>query len=119
MNPGRELDALIAEKVMSACRLEGNFVQKIDKDNKSVTIGTEWNYPPYSTDISAAWTLIERLVERGLEFKLQVIKNGAACEFKDTAKKIIYVGFSDKQFHQETPYAICLAALRAVGHETK
>lgn len=39
MNPGKELDALIAEKIM---------------DGKSFTIGEDWSYPKYSTDISAA-----------------------------------------------------------------
>lgn len=61
MDAGRELDALVAEKVMgwevdrSANRLIWLFVAPNGKRG-DITI-----CPPYSTDIAAAWQVVERM----------------------------------------------------------
>ncbi len=111
LQPGRELDALVAEKVMSSCKLEGTFVQKIDTVSKIVTVGTEWQYPPYSTDISAAWDVVEK-------FKW------AEPEVSYSDEQHCWYGLMNKgpgsgiAYGAPTaPHAICLAALKAVGYD--
>lgn len=90
---GRELDALIHDKVM----------------------GLEWciEHPelqPYSTDISAAWEVVEKLNHHG--FLLSFLNtrspgNRYLVEFRDKGD---YVAAADT-----APLAICRAALKALS----
>lgn len=107
---GRELDALIAEKVMGLkvdYEFEGfgglrvpSLVDKYD----------EWGYlPDYSTDISAAWQVVEKFYSmkldkysNGQEWRCYLVgvrdgKNADATGVADTA-----------------PLAVCRAALLVV-----
>lgn len=61
MKPGPELDALIAEKVMGGKRHFVDSILNVDVSAKTFTIGKGWEYPPYSTDIAAAWEVVHRL----------------------------------------------------------
>lgn len=52
MIPGRELDALVAKHI---------FPDKFIKGTTYSFPGEiKWEYPPYSTDISAAWEVVEK-----------------------------------------------------------
>lgn len=106
--PGRELDALIAKKVM------GYHLKKddcnsywIDNDN------IEPNHThDYSTDISAAWQIVEKLrhtwwVDVEARSTLDVCKLESQ-EHINERKFIEEIGDS-------APHAICLAALRTLG----
>ncbi len=115
--PGIELDALIAEKVF-------------DKSEDSYTLkdGYEFGIPNYSTNISAAWEVVEAIKSIRLkdskeaEFFIEAITLGT-----DKGKYI--AGFQYDSWYDETtfrpilefgesaPHAICLAALKAVGHD--
>lgn len=97
MNPGRELDALIAERVMGG------------KTKCTEIPGYEF-IPNYSEDIAAAWEVVEKLKKPRPIFNLECDQRlgrwnanfyGAAAE-GDTA-----------------PHAICLAALAALPEEKK
>lgn len=134
MKPGRELDALVAEKVMGWV---------------SVSKEHHWNYvrgypagwpdeysglPPdgytgddefrrdyrkihaYSSSIADAWLVVEKLKET---------KGRVSVDwFEDTIgyRWHVYVGEGDEQSvvgAETAPHAICLAALKAVGVEVK
>ena len=129
MNPSRELDALVAEKVMGyraaevtahACGPWGEDVQY--KTQGWVYDGKDFSFlPEFSTDITAAWQVVEKLRGR---FLFQLFTTGEpgdefACEFY--TKVIVNSGHRrGDTFHhysESAPHAISLAALKAVGHE--
>jgi len=58
MEAGHELDALVAERVMGH-RYSGGVTSWCREDGKLVQ--PDGGLPPYSTDISAAWEVVERL----------------------------------------------------------
>lgn len=132
MKPGRELDALIAEKVMGwKWFSRSDFIR--DPSDPGFTpwekrlyppgFKCEWHVPPrgvqemqfdikpYSTDIAAAWEVVEKMEgvwdicsrARGWVVGLAVRSEGS--------DKIVYAEGGT------APHAICLAALRAVGYE--
>lgn len=98
MKPGRELDALIAEKVMRITK-SGNTDPK-----------------PYSTDIAAAWEVVEKLKWEYWHVQLHHYQGN----------KYGYVGWTfrmcqvDKEIEASSevsaPHVICLAALN-MGEE--
>lgn len=104
MNPGRELDALVAEKVMGWRKREtppGGHIW-IDKDNLAYVPG---ELPRYSTDIAAAWEVVEKL--NNLDFSIEY----------EREIKIWRASFEQgiPALEREAPLAICFAALNAVG----
>jgi hypothetical protein len=104
--PGRELDALIAEKVMG----------KVD-DAASLRLALEEGMeygavPRYSADIAAAWEVVKRLGEG--DFILE-----RWPEFKDDRRWRSSFGRGvDFSYSSTASHAICLAALKAVGVES-
>lgn len=145
MQAGRELDALVAEKAMGlnvtshdwpCCRepecgcleaalsLEhaarfGNLYNErgpvfVAEDNPFPNV-----VPLFSTDIAAAWTVVEKLKADGFCFSLINVLSSQEWE-----AGIHKVGV-DKRFPgngkwaraSRAPHAICLAALKAAGVE--
>ncbi len=113
MNPGRELDALVDEKVMheGPCAREDYGIGNGFRRCECGAVG-RWNedfvhYRPYSTNISAAWQIVEKLKAQdpALFFQLaNSINRKWECQCGD--------GWSESD---TAPRAICLAALKAVG----
>lgn len=122
LDPGPELDALVAEKVMGrpgrfvdAVRINGEWREartwlpegwEPDDPPKGSTAG---HMPSsYSTDIHAAWEVVEKLGPRGFGLlRLQGPGNAYMAGFRaDTVEGQIYA---------TAPHAICLAALKACG----
>ena len=141
LKAGRELDALVAEKVMG-CRVSWWSLRLVDRPPTDIEwrhglftseaslermeegevlvadangdmpmhqmLGrSEWEgIPRYSTDIAAAWEVVEKMRARGLIVDL-TLGAGAYCRIG---------GF--RPFAEErgatAPLAICLAALKAV-----
>jgi hypothetical protein len=115
MDAGREMDAWCAEKVMGWTKrisadhsnspiktLREMGVIYAWKDNKRKERGLD--VPPFSTDIAAAWQVIEHFYRAGW---------GAGAEMDGHTGCRAFVG----QFTAEAdtaPHAICLAALKAV-----
>ena len=100
MKAGRELDALVAEKVMGLT--EEDWIA-----------GPTGLPRPYSTDIAAAWEVVEKLRGTHRPFLL-------SHDFQDGFMKwpVVIVGFGAVVVHEGqygAPHAICLAALKAVG----
>lgn len=130
MEAGRELDALVAEKVMG--------YEVFRSDHAEYVQGRDWadpgeplyypdgierqaaTVPEYSTDIAAAWPIAQKL---GLALVPQSDGDG----FRWLATDVHAVNYSNvitvepkdgTEYSADTaPHAICLAALRAVGVE--
>ncbi len=123
MEAGRELDALVAEKVMgwrdvrpghytgSPGTMYGKAPQPQPWDSpQDRTKGVSF-VPFYSTKIADAWEVIEKLADRDPMIAMWGYEDGTAGWFCD------FEGIKD---HARTaPHAICLAALKAVGVELR
>lgn len=115
MNPGRELDALMAEKVMG-WKVSRDIPGAWDMDELRSTK----NWHP-STDIADAMTIADKLSSESLPeterfmLNLTLADGQAFAEFE----RRVYQGEPDTFVSTwvETPaHAICLAALKAKGH---
>lgn len=122
MNAGRELDALVAEKVMgwkhdrdaefrhlcdgkfhTKCWACGSLGHGNCYGNGSGAIQIPCDCTPYySTDIAAAWQVVEEMMKRG---EYLVIK-----AFPNTGFEVELGGNADAG---TLPLAICLAALKS------
>lgn len=107
MEPGRELDALIAEKVMGWRMLPDNEHFKTSQgwgpEGQSLA-----HCPRYSTDIAAAWEVVSKIKKAHWNFVL-------TCHHGEWTVKLNHQTEGDDISEAESaPYAICLAALKAV-----
>lgn len=131
MKPGPEIDALVAEKVMGwdISHLE---IEHIPGRGPVVIAGSKERWPkgcplvnedlrPYSTDGGAAWEVVEKLVkEKGdLALCVQVFPSQHSRWKRYTINLSgtgeVLDGRGDIIQADSLPYAICLAALKAVG----
>jgi len=102
MKPGREIDILVHEKVMGR------------KPGGSLPLSA---WPPhYSTNISAAWGVVEKLGKEKQWFFHTRGKCGEV-DLIDFPKNIN--NDSINVYADSIPLAICLAALKSVGHEVE
>lgn len=125
MEAGRELDRLVAEKIFG--RDPMNARHGLHKDGD---IEYHWGYPLghdvapyYSTNIAAAWEVVEKLYADGYWAELQTPWNepggeanqGHSCGFTP----FLTTGWNGVPDHwtpaPTMPLAICLAALKAKG----
>jgi hypothetical protein len=112
VNAGRELDALVAEKVI------GIPVKKFEDGSWLTTTGE--NIEPYSTDIAAAWEVVEHMrTTHWLDvFSLMSPSDESKFWFAGFEKKWhgrSYAGIYDREAGDTAPHAICAAALKAVS----
>lgn len=113
MKPGRELDALVAEKVMGWTPYqedipdpftEGTYTSWDDDKGRSHMIP-----PNYSTDIAAAMEM-EAKINLLTGKMLAKLRPGEWCIMQQRDGTLYF------EHHGESPaHAICLAALKAVG----
>lgn len=123
LKPGPEMDAMIAEKVMG-------LTSTGEKSNYGERFKTKWpqgdiihlsmDYaeslvPRYSTDIAAAWVILEEFWYPSVSFNQ---KNGKwKCSLSAKAVLNMKTGLVDKSVHwaydYSAPMAICRAALAA------
>lgn len=125
----RELDAWIAEhvfgKTVRPCRSNETFPPDGDSyenhgwTSSDLAIVTGYQFdmplPRYSTDIAAAWTVVEKMKEYGWAFALETTHNGDACAVFNVGT---YIGddlSGPRCVSADTaPMAICLAAKAAI-----
>lgn len=115
MTSGRELDALIAEKVMGwivAHSSEGFYRWKPKPDNPNSYSEWQEGLPHYSTNIADAWHVVEKLKEYGNVVEVKCFRSGSVdVQVRGgNINDIRGAGNADT-----APLAICLAALKAVG----
>lgn len=134
MPAGRVLDSLIAIHVFDCdpsliadARLGGLDTQVSD-GRYGYHVGEMYTPgpPPYSTDLAAAWQVVERLSKRGWELQLNNDRNMAACmvSFSCPYGPCKIHGTTTDNWHgtgvvarDTAPHAIAIAALLAVGVE--
>jgi hypothetical protein len=98
---GRDLDAEVAEKVMTHPH-------------------SQWRdpVPAYSTDIAAAWTVLDAMVWRvgtaNVRLDMEDYGRGAGTS-PDGAERAVWVTIGDSAAFGPAPEAICRAALWAIG----
>lgn len=110
MKPGRELDALVAEKVMG-----WKDIRFGDETSVSGSVGfglpvsghPRRAFPPYSTDIAAAWAVVEELE---LPFEIHSDDWHSRWDARFNLDRGEWCQAST------APHAICLAALKAMGN---
>lgn len=116
LQAGRELDAMIAEKVMgwapvlhygergtgywapSGCESDGAWV-------------TDGDVPFYSADMAAAWEVVEEMARRGWKVDVQ-----SRCPPRWAVHVNFALPITGRVFERSdsAPHAICLAALKAL-----
>ena len=142
LSPGRELDALVAEKVMGRCRwcwdnrekwlkipseegFEGSSHQVGDEDEIDPLTGERvwyclkhnklaWtlNIPPFSTDIAASWEVMEKMRAQ-LPGKEIMLYYLDAWGVGSLCQAPSTIEIGEPLGEAETaPHAICLAALK-------
>ena len=117
MKPSSELDLLIAEKVMGLTVMPGSEEGKTVGDYIGPLYFSNNRWKPldhYSTDISAAWEVVEKMKEDYMVRLQTNILGDWECYFTAPmeSETIHYAGIS-----KSAPHAICLAALRVKGIE--
>lgn len=129
----RERDALVAEKVMGLNKEDyySDYDKLSSQKQNVISRGQGWFPEPlknYSTDIKAAWEVVEKLTsEKWLAFKvLQRPSRADANEaWTKGLKAVVEIIFGGQGVNgppltvkaSSAPEAICLAALRVVGVE--
>lgn len=124
MNPGRELDAAVAEKVMGFRRLAmfRADATRYDAWQRPHQVH-EWlgmpELPSFSTDIALAWPIAEEhgfgVMPRG-EFSGDGTGYWAGkISYSDDEPDEFVDKLVDGAFGETAAHAICLAALKAVG----
>jgi len=144
LRPGRELDALVAERVMGCTLWRRDEALQTAKDQKEYEAarrkdefrcecpglphhesnddGESW-LKAYSTDIAAAWEVVDAVKTNDGENGIYDYPRGESVELRYlVAQKIWSVtmrvnggGYVNADA-DTAPHAICLAALKVVGH---
>ena len=143
MTAGRELDALVAEKVMGWQRfpyvlpgagqhVDGDVVERWGATTVTVNycppgrvhVSTIRTVPFYSTSIDAAWTVVEKLRDTNASVELSAYRHEVKDDVPLLNRVAVWggnaIGMETKvaETTAETmPLAICRAALAAVGVE--
>lgn len=98
LTAGRALDALVAEKVMGFPFLP-DFT------------------PDFSTDMGAAWKVVEAMVGPGMFFDIHVAGSGM-CDTSIWVRDDVDVCIAEQTDIESAPLAICLAAIQAMTPES-
>lgn len=106
MKPGRELDALIAEKVLGEDQKD--FLESYGCPTCGYD-GLYYHPKQYSNDIAAAWEVLEKHIERNWFFEISGNEDGTV--------QVILGRPPGTATSKSISHAICLAALKAVGVE--
>jgi hypothetical protein len=121
MKPGRELDALVAEKVMGWVLYQRQPDVYLAYTDPGGSLRLPEEIPFYSTDMAAAWLAEEKLVVDGFTFELY--RDPPAPDRRAWFETLVIVrrgreySYIGKSETGSAPHAICLAALRAKGVE--
>lgn len=120
MEAGRELDALIAEKVMGLHRRGEYWLSSDDHEvyvADTVPADREDFLPDYSTDIAAAWLVVEKL--EALQFAVSlttdydIVSNRMLRQVR-VLKPLLADVICPVYKLDQTPLSICLAALKVI-----
>jgi hypothetical protein len=111
MKAGRELDALVAEKVMGykiGWFTDYGFKKEFERKVIALKGDRYDNIPRYSTNISDAWQVVEKMKEKERVVEIKTFDFGYTVEINNFYPTI-------KQQAETAPLAICLSALKMKG----
>jgi len=111
MKPGPELDAVVAERVMGiegVNIINGPWGEKRAFYAKESFLGSLM-IDEYSTDLAAAWKLVEKLAPGIIAFDIR--DEWTACRMLGETFGII------ERKGDDVPHSICLTALAAMAHD--
>lgn len=121
MNPGRELDVLIAEKVMGwdkdfICLCSEEHQKQYTRKGSDICGNCEeQKVLCYSTDIRSAWTAVEKMQYGFGTVEILCQKNASGNEYW-TATYLELTEKKAKGISRESPaHAICLLALKVMS----
>ena len=115
MKAGRELDALIAEKVMGKLLLyKLHEMETMARKTKAGAERVDRMVPRYSTQIADAWLVVEKLVEMGCYVDIGVDEHGGQVQLDSFGGEDDRWVLGESTRAATAPLAICLAALKAV-----
>lgn len=131
MKPGRELDALVAEKVFG-WKFVGKFTLDPDLQCDRWAVDSNglerfyYEVPDYSTNIANAWKVVEKIKDfrpcadaygpgsgSNQQFMLGFIAKQWTCGWQPVNLDGAFTEFAEAE---TAPHAICLAALKAVDY---
>jgi len=110
MKAGRELDALVAEKVMGMLKYIQGDITIFENEEY---LWRDWEVPYFSDDIAAAWQVVEKMREKYV-INIEIDCENTWVELWRDSTDEPYKQVAD-EYGDTAPLAICLAALRAVG----
>jgi hypothetical protein len=116
MVASRELDAIVAEKVMGWSSTR--FMNNVHRVSARHPVWQEFIVVPrYSTDLAAAWQVVDVLLKRNpmQDIHLEHMIGtgwGVSCCYSEE-----HGGWDGWVYGETAPLAICLAALKSVGFE--
>lgn len=116
LEPGRELDALVATKVMGWKKALGSWVGGV------VPLQTEDGYVFQSefcpsVNIEDAWEVVEKVCEGGRRVEISTEGRDTTVSLLWAQKETGEIGLLFGVRGRTVPHAICLAALKAVGYK--
>jgi hypothetical protein len=119
MTAGRELDALVAEKVMGLPKPIHEVFWFIRYPH------VDGPLPAYSTDIAAAWEVVEKMKADHFDLCLEVEQSRTSARFElvgpaydgGLGPAVPIVKSTGQVNGDNAPHVICRAALKAVGYE--
>lgn len=121
MNPGRELDALVAENIFGCKLKESNADYHClcaGNPHEYYADGSYWHLKEYSKSIEAAWEVVESIKNK----QPKGLKADYNFAILDCEKQGWCVGWSyydnweDAKIAKTLPLAICLFALKVVSY---
>jgi hypothetical protein len=108
MKAGRELDALIHKSVF-------NGQHKAGFNDYGMYVSVHWSQiPHYSTNISDAWLVVEKLGRFDMFYHPEIVQSYQVKLWSSDGTKMI-----GKAYAETAPLAISLAALKACGVEVE
>lgn len=134
MKPGRELDVLIAEKVMGWTKIQKQTYQFDLGDNEVVRLESskmilgnspnDWKetlrpIPNYSTSIPCAWDIVEKIISMGLMVDIQTYSKFHQVQLDKATHNEVppYWTYGESISGETVPHAICLAAITLFGFD--
>lgn len=88
--------------------------KKVWVDESGKFVCNENELPKYSTDIAAAWLVVERMISKGYSFSIYIHAEDAMLPYWMATFKMENSQKGGSGGHSTAPGAISLAALRAI-----
>ena len=112
MAAGRELDLLVAEKIMGwkfqFGQYRGEGCSALDEDGN-------WDVVPrYSRDVAAAWMIVHRIHARGFFWWMASSIGRPGVVMAHVRRRIDSDTIADGYATESTAHSICVAALKAL-----